>query len=76
MERRGPYHDVTESLLSGDERLLVIEDIKRYANLHKGFKLDFLDHVLSCLDRRGYVTAAHYEKLLNVYYAYFMDKKK
>lgn len=75
MERRGPYHDVTESVLEYDSRLFVIEDIKRYGNTHKAFDMEFITHVEACLQRRGYVTVEHYNKMLNVFYAYFMDKK-
>lgn len=76
MDRRGPYQDVTESVLEYDSRLLVIEDIKRYGNTHKSFDMEFVTHVESCLMRRGYVTVEHYTKLLNIFYAYFMDKKQ
>lgn len=76
MDRRGPYFDTQESILAYDSRLLVIEEIKRYANTHPKFEVDFLTHVESCLERRGYVTSEHYNKMLNVYYAYFMDKKQ
>lgn len=76
MERRGPYFDSDESILEFDSRLLVIEEIKRYANMHPSFDADFLGHVESCLARRGYVSSEHYNKLLNVYYSYYMDKKQ
>lgn len=76
MERRGVYQDAAESLLPGDPRLKVVDDIKRYAEKRRSFDMDFLEHVMSCFDRRGYMTAEHYGKLLNVYYAYYMDRMK
>lgn len=72
--REGKYAPVMINIIESDERLDVIKEIREYAKGKRNFDTGYLDHVESCLSRRGYVTAEHYNKLLNIYYSYFIDK--
>lgn len=66
------YDDISE----GDPKLKIIDEIYAYAEKNKSFKIDFTESVEDFLRENGYITSRQFNRLVYIYYAFAMDRKK
>lgn len=66
------YEDIEEE----DSRIKIIDEICTYAEKNKNFKIDFTLSVAEFLQENGFITSRQYNRLVGIYYAFEMDKKK
>lgn len=59
-----------------DQALEIIDEILQYAKTHKRFDPSFVESIQEYLEENGKVTSNQYNKLVNIYYSFRMDKIK
>lgn len=70
-----PFHTSSHSVgKSQINKLKILDVIYRYAKAHKKFNTNFIDSLDEFLEQNGFLTSFQYNKLVNIYYAFRMDK--
>lgn len=70
------YENTFEAVSIDDERISIIVEIFDYANSHPSFKIDFVLSIRDYLYENGFITSGQYNKLVGIYYAFQMHRKK
>lgn len=61
------YREIKYSVKAGNERLKLLKDVKEGLESKIYTDLEYVQHAMSCLRRRGYMTAHHYNSILRIY---------
>lgn len=72
---RSNTQTAVEDIISGDERLLIINKIIKYAVKHPKFNTSFVESIEEFLEEKGYITAAQFNALNKVFFAFRMDRE-
>lgn len=75
-ESKNFYETFYDDIYQGDKKLKIISEIYAYAETHKSFKIEFVESVKDFLHENGYITSRQFNRLVYIYYAFAMDKKK
>ena len=67
------YEKTEEDVHEEDQRLEIIDKIRRYSENHKKFKLDFVESIEETLENRGYITSGQFNALVKIFYNFRMD---
>lgn len=68
--------EVDENFINeGDDKLEIIEEIKKYAEAHSKFDVSWTLGIQEYLLEKGKITSAQYNSLVKVYYAFQMHKE-
>jgi hypothetical protein len=70
------YERVFDDVKEGDPKLRIITEIYAYAESHESFKIDTTEEINNYLEENGHITSQQYNRLVYIYYAFAMDKKK
>jgi len=75
-EEKRFYEKFYDDIPAGDPKLNIIIEIINYAEAHESFKIDYTESINDYLLENGYIRSSQYNALVNIYYAFAMDKKK
>lgn len=64
------YEDIDE----GDPRLEILDEIFEYASRRPKFDPAFINSIKEFIEENGHITSSQYNRLVNVYYSFKMDK--
>lgn len=68
------YQNVYEPISINDPRIKIFDEIYAFAKTYDTFNTSFVDSVYEFAKRKGYVTAAQFNCLVDKYYCFEMQK--
>jgi hypothetical protein len=75
MTKKNKYEKICITLKKGDERLEIIDEIKKFSDKYlTSSESSAFHHYILCLERRGYMLRHHYNSIVDIYERFTLDE--